>query len=143
MPRHLPSVPWFFRRLQPYVLLLVGLALALRALAVPLEMTAHPARTPVQTALSAQAAPAAYDATVARAEAFDDTACHDGNAASAQQKSPPDTRVCQILCAVVGSPLLFNLPAPLAQGTIEASYTAPLPLSLGVALPPDHPPPIF
>ena len=140
MPRHLPSVPWFFRRLQPYVLLLVGLALALRALAVPLEMTAHQEK-PAQTALSAQAAPAAYDVTVAQAGAFVDSSCHDANTASAQEKSP-DTRVCQILCAVVGSPLLFNSPAPLAQGTIDASYGTPLPLSLGVAQPPDHPPPI-
>ena len=141
MPSHLPSVRWFCRRLQPYVLLLVGLALALRALAVPLELTAHQEKPPAQTALSAQAAPAAYDVTVAQAGAFVDSSCHDANTASAQEKSP-DTRVCQILCAVVGSPLLFNSPAPLAQGTIDASYGTPLPLSLGVAQPPDHPPPI-
>ena len=141
MPSHLPSVRWLFQRLRPHVLLVVGLALALRALAAPLEMTAHPANAPAQTVLSAKASSAAYDATVAQAEAFVDSSCHDANTASAQDKSP-DTRVCQILCAVVGSPLLFNLPAPLAQGTIDASYRAPLPLSLGVAQPPDHPPPI-
>ena len=118
-------------------MLLVGLALALRALALPFDMTAP--RAVGESVAAASVAPAPS------------SACHASPGASHQdapaddqtlRKPHGDARVCQILCAIACAPLLFETALPPVLHAGAAPYDAPPPLPLGVASPPDHPPPI-
>lgn len=124
---------------QRQLLLVLGLVLALRALAWPLDMVAHRPAPAVQLAGEVCHARhdqhADHDAAPLTDEAVSKSA--DGEPAKAG-----DERVCQILCAVACAPLLLQAPALPAAVAAQSRYDAPLPLPLGVVAPPDLPPPI-
>lgn len=124
---------------QRQLLLVLGLVLALRALAWPLDMVAHRPAPAVQ--LAGEVCHAQHDP-----HADHDAARPKGGAASSSADGVPaeagDERVCQILCAVACAPLLLQTPALPAAVAAQPRYDAPQPLPLGVIAPPDLPPPI-
>lgn len=142
MPCRRPSSRLFRLNWQRHLLLVIGLVLALRALAWPLEMVAH---------RSASASPT----VAAQADA---TTCHDqhaGHRATLLEHGHPapsadgalpgsagEASVCLILCAIACAPLLLPAAELPAHNAAQPRYDAPQPLPLGVVAPPDLPPPI-
>ena len=135
---------------QRWLLLVLGLALALRALAWPLEMSAHHPAAPA-TAFVAAAEDAAChaqhdqhldpDQRAAILPAWAQAAqAHQGD--GVVPGSADDAGVCLILCAIACAPLLFVTPDVSASIAIQPLYAAPQPLPLGAAQPPALPPPI-
>ena len=124
---------------QRHLLLVLGLVLAFRALAWPLDMAAHRPAPAVQLAgeeCHAQNDQHAYHGA---------TPLKDGalsNSADGVPAKAGDERVCQILCAVACAPLLLQAPALPVANAAQPRHGAPLPLPLGVVAPPDLPPPI-
>lgn len=113
---------------QRCLLLVLGLVLALRALAWPLEMSGpQHATVPSGSAAACQA--------------------HDRHAdpASQQATSPAsaeETGVCQIICAIACAPSLLQTAELPAHSAAPPRQAVHLPLPLGVVVPPDLPPPI-
>ena len=149
-----PSFRLFRLNWQRPLLLVLGLVLAWRALAWPLDMA-------VQRPASAESATVAQldgEACHARHAAHDQhdgyahpEAAASGNVAAAVQAANPAdgaagktdaARVCQIFCAVACAPLLLPAQALPAAIAVQSRYAPPLPLPLGVVAPPDLPPPI-
>jgi len=117
-------------RWQRCLLLVLGLVLALRALAWPLEMSGPQHATATAPSGSAAACHA-----------------HDRHAGPASQEatSPASTEeagVCQILCAIACAPSLLQTAALPARSATPPRYAVHQPLPLGVVAPPDLPPPI-
>ena len=124
---------------QRCLLLVLGLALALRALAWPLEMSGPQHATATAPAGSAAAChaherhadPASQQATSPA------TAVGGGAPASTEEEG-----VCQILCAIACAPSLLQTAALPARSAAPPRHAVLQPLSLGVVVPPDLPPPI-
>lgn len=146
--------------------LLLGVVLCLRALALPLDMAGHAmppataegiAVTGVTTAAHGEheaptasataggqhalpgASPTTSDSHLALSGA---PACHDGPGTLPAHDAPADAHVCQILCAIACAPLLLPMPLIVAHDGGERRHErAPL-LPPGVVPAPEHRPPI-
>ena len=119
------------------LLLVLGLVLALRALAWPLEMSGpQHATVPSGSAAACQA----HDrhADPASQQATSPAPSVDGGASA----SAEDEGVCQILCAIACAPSLLQTAALPARSAAPPRQAVHLPLPLGVVVPPDLPPPI-
>ena len=122
---------------QRCLLLVLGLALALRALAWPLEMSGpQHATAPSGSAAACQAHDRHADPASQQATSPDPSV--DGGAPA----STEDEGVCQILCAIACAPSLLQTAALPARSAAPPRQAVHLPLPLGVVVPPDLPPPI-
>lgn len=121
------------------LLLVLGLALALRALAWPIEMSGPQHATATAPSGSAVACHA-HDrhADPASQEATSPAPSVDGGAPA----SAEEAGVCQILCAIACAPSLLQTAALPARSAAPPRHAVHQPLSLGVVAPPDLPPPI-
>lgn len=145
MPYRRPSSRLFRLNWQRHLLLVIGLVLALRALAWPLDMVAH------RPASASPTVVAQADATTCHVQ-HDQHAGHRTtllehkhpapSADGALPGSADDASVCLILCAIACAPLLLQVAELPAHSAAQPRYDAPQPLPLGVVAPPDLPPPI-
>ena len=124
---------------QRCLLLVLGLVLALRALAWPLEMSGPQHATATAPSGSAVACQA-HDrhADPASQQATSPAPSVDGGAPA----STEDEGVCQILCAIACAPSLLQTAALPARSAAPPRQAVLQPLPLGVVAPPDLPPPI-
>lgn len=123
------------------LLLVLGLALALRALAWPIGMFG------MQHAMATATAPSGSAAACHAHDRHADPASQDAaspapSVDSGAPASAEDAGVCQILCAIACAPSLLQTAALPAHGVAPPRHAVSQPLPLGVVAPPDLPPPI-
>ena len=115
------------------LLLLLGLTIAFRALALPLSMESH--RPQVKNA-EPQAATKSVEHPAA---------CHEEKASHdpvAPDNAPEKTQSCQIVCDIANAPVLLSHPIDLAPEGFAVLNAATSGLKPGIIPLPDHPPPI-
>lgn len=115
------------------LLLLLGLTIAFRALALPLSMESH---RPQISNKEAQTAPKNGE---------HNPTCHEEKGSLdpvAPNNAPEKTLSCQIACDIASAPVLLALPMTLAPEGFAVLNAAPSGLKPGILSPPDHPPPI-
>ena len=140
-------------------MLLLGVILGLRALALPLDLSGHVAHLPAtlivatagvsmtsETVLGPGLSVPGYSAAAAsdarRVALSGEPACHEGQGTLPEPDASADPRVCQIVCAVACAPLLLSMPLIVAHEAGERRHErAPL-LPSGVVPAPEHRPPI-